>query len=85
MKPGKPPMTMTTKPTALAQAIARHKAAQAASDADPDSEDHEHLRDAENEAIDELTLHPRYLTSEASRAVLGLAAAARRGTGSASV
>jgi hypothetical protein len=39
----------------LAQAIARHKAAQAAVDAVPDREDcPEHLRDEENEALDEL-------------------------------
>jgi hypothetical protein len=44
-----------TVTSTLAQAIARHKAAQAAVDAVPDREDcPEHLRDEENEALDEL-------------------------------
>jgi hypothetical protein len=58
---------MTTKPKtckapmsgALAQAIELHKAAQAASDAAPDPNDYpEHLRDEENEALDELAFTP---------------------------
>jgi len=56
---GETPMTMTTKLTALAQAIARHMAASAALDAVPDPNDYpEHLRDEENEALDELAFTP---------------------------
>jgi len=50
---------MTTQPTALAQAIARHKAAQAALDAVPCREDRpKHLCDEEDEALHELALTP---------------------------
>jgi hypothetical protein len=52
-------MTMTTKPTALAQAIARHKAAQAALDAVPGPEDYpEDLCNEEDEALDDLAFTP---------------------------
>jgi hypothetical protein len=48
---------MTTN--ALAQAIARHTAAQAAVDAAADPDDcPEHLREEENEALDELSWTP---------------------------
>jgi hypothetical protein len=50
---------MTTKPKThmpIVQAIARHKAAQAALDAAEDRP--EHLRDEENEALDELAFTP---------------------------
>jgi hypothetical protein len=57
---------MTTEPKdtqapmsgALAQALARHMAAQAAFDAGPDPEDYQHLCNAENEALDELAFTP---------------------------
>ncbi|ERR1700693_3680661 len=50
---------MTTNPIPLAQAIARHKAAQAAKNAVPHEEDYpEHLCDAENEALNELAFTP---------------------------
>ena len=53
---------MTTKPelTALAQAIERHKAAQAATDAVADDPDGcpEHLNEAEFDAIDDLAEAP---------------------------
>jgi hypothetical protein len=49
-------MTMTA---ALAQALARHKAAQAALDAVPGPEDYpEHLSGEESEALDELAFTP---------------------------
>jgi hypothetical protein len=45
--------------TALAQAIARHKTAQAALDAVPGPADYpEHLRDEEDEALDQLAFAP---------------------------
>ena len=50
---------MTPNPTALAQAIARHMAAQAALDAVPCREDRpKHLFDEEDEALDELAFTP---------------------------
>jgi hypothetical protein len=53
---------MTTKPkrrTTIVQALARHKAAQAALDAVPGPEDYpEHLCDEEGEALDELAFTP---------------------------
>ncbi len=52
-------MTMTTNPAALAQAIARHKAAQAALDAVPGPEDYpRHLCDEEDQALYELAFTP---------------------------
>ena len=58
-------MTMTTSPAALAQAIARHKAAQAALDAVPGPEEHpEHLCDEEDEALDELAFTPCAIDAE---------------------
>jgi hypothetical protein len=53
---------MTIKPktrTPIVQALARHKAAQAALDAVPGPEDYpEHLCDEEGEALDELAFTP---------------------------
>ena len=53
---------MTIKPktrTPIVQALARHKAAQAALDAVPGPEDYpEHLCDEEDEALDELAFTP---------------------------
>jgi len=50
-------MTMTTNPAALAQVIARHKAAQAALDAVPRDVDYQSLRE-EGEALDDLAFTP---------------------------
>jgi hypothetical protein len=47
---------MTTKPTALAQALARHKTAQAALDASDDCPDH--LCRDDVDALDELAFTP---------------------------
>jgi hypothetical protein len=53
-------MTIKPKtPTPIVQAIARHKAVQAAADAVPCPEEcPEHLREEENEALDELAFTP---------------------------
>jgi len=55
----KPECKAPAKPTAFAQAIARHMAALAAEDAVLGPEDiPEHVRDEENEALDELAFTP---------------------------
>ena len=62
--------------TALAQALARHKTAQAALDAVPGPEDYpEHLRDEEDEALDELAFTLRQRCGIPRKAALPICSA----------